>query len=266
MHEQDGPEPTGDDTVSKADGEARETGGSEALPLFYREPQPLHRALHGGKGVKDPADFGFAAGAHAVVLHAEEFRLAATHYPIVFADDDATMALAVLGYREGRNAFVDAAGRWAAQTYIPAYVRRYPFATGPGATADEPLLYIDAGSDLIVDLAAAPGAQALFEDGEPSARTKQALELCSAFQRQAPITGAFVAAVKAHGLLESKEVSLDLPSGGRQRLTGLRIIEEARFNALPDDVFLDWRRNGWVALVYWHWASMDNFRRLVERS
>ncbi len=58
---------------------------------------------------------------------------------------------------------------------------------------------------------------------------------------------------------------LDLPSGGTQLLTGLRVIEEDKFNALPDQAILEWRRQGWLPLVYWHWASMDNFFRLVRR-
>lgn len=266
QQEQDGPRSGDGADTPKAATEAAAEAGQAALPLFYKEPQPLHGAVHGGKGLRQPGDYRFAAKAHAVVVHAQEFRLAAAHYPIVFADDDSSMSLAVLGYREGHNVFVDEAGRWAPGTYIPSYVRRYPFASGQGAKSDEAILYIDAASDLLVDLEADPTAQPLFAGGEPSEHTKRALEFCAAFQRQVPGTNAFVEAVKARELLQSREVKLDLPSGGNQLLTGLRIIEEEKFNALPDDVFLEWRRRGWVALVYWHWASMDNFRRMLERA
>ncbi len=239
-----------------------------ALPLFYRAPEPVHEQRFGGKGLRKEGDFHFAAKAHAVAVHMQEFRFAAAHYPIVFSDDAAVMPLAVLGYREGRNLFVDAQGKWAEGAYVPAYVRRYPFVIGRGAKPEEPILYLDRDSDMLVDMASEADSgsevEPLFVEGGPSERVKRALEFCGAFQRQTPLTQAFVDAIEKHSLLETKEIRLDLPKGQQQLLTGLRIIDEAKFNALPDEEFLSWRRQGWVAAVYWHWASMDNFRRMVR--
>lgn len=257
----DGPDPGAEGAAA-----APAQGPEPTKPLFYQNPQPLQAAAHATKGLRQPGDYRFAARTHAVVLHAEEFRLAAAHYPIVFADDESAMPLAVLGLRDGQNLFVDEAGQWAPDTYVPAYVRRYPFVSGRGSKPDEVILYVDTASDLFVDLAEEPGAAPFFVDGEPSERTKQVLEFCAAFQQQVPATNAFVAAVKEHDLLTAKEIRLDLPAGGQQLLTGLRLIEETKFKALPDEVFLEWRRRGWVPLVYWHWASMDNVRRLLART
>ena len=234
-------------------------------PLFYKDPHPIHATRHAGKGLKKAENFGFAKEAHAVALHTQEFRLAAASYPIVFTDEDPPMPLAVLGVREGENLFVDEKGQWAAGTYVPAYVRRYPFATGQGVQEGEQILYVDEACERIVDREADPDAEPLFVDGEPSERTEQIREFCAAFQQQAPVTIAFTEEIKKRDLLASKEIRLDLPGGGSQLLTGLRILEEDKFNALPDDVFLEWRRNGWLPLVYWHWVSMDNFLRLLQR-
>ncbi len=234
-------------------------------PLFYQDPHPIHAARHAGKGLKKAESFGFAKEAHAVALHTQEFRLAAASYPIVFADEDLPMPLAILGIREGENLFVDEKGQWAAGTYLPAYVRRYPFATGQGAQEGEQILYLDEASERIVDCEAEPDAEPLFVDGEPGERTEQIREFCAAFQQQAPVTIAFSEEIEKRDLLTSKEIRLDLPGGGSQLLTGLRILEEEKFNALPDDVFLEWRRCGWLPLVYWHWISMDNFSRLLQR-
>ena len=43
-----------------------------------------------------------------------------------------------------------------------------------------------------------------------------------------------------------------------------RAIDEDRFNALPDDVFLDWRRRGWLALAYAHLMSMRRWQGLAN--
>ena len=252
---------------AKEQAQAQAQGQAKApLPLFYRSPQPLYEQLFGDKGLRKPGDYGFAAKAHAVALHLQEFRLAATHYPIVFSDEAVPAPLAVLGLQQGRNLFVDAEGGWAEDVYIPAYVRRYPFVVGQGAKPEEPILYLDQESELVVDLEAVPEADPLFEGGSPSARTKEALEFCTAFQRQVPLTQAFLDALGEHGLLERKEVRVGLPGTEQpQVLSGLQIVDETKFNALSDEVFLDWRQRGWIAAVYWHWASMDNFQRLAAR-
>ena len=234
------------------------------MPLFYLAPEPLNEQRFGGKGVRKAGDFRFAAKAHAMPLHLQEFRFAAAHYPIIFSDDESATPLAIMGLSEGRNLFIDAEGRWKEGTYVPAYARRYPFVTGQGPNPGEQLLYLDAGSDMVVDLAQAPDADPLFEHGGPAPRTKEALDLCSAFQQQAPLTQAFLEALLKHELLEGKEVRLDLPGGKQQVLTGLRLIDEAKFNALPDEVFLEWRKHGWLAAAYWHWASMDNLHRYTR--
>lgn len=234
-------------------------------PLFYKDPHPIHAVRHAGKGLKKAENYEFAKEAHAVALHTQEFRLAAASYPIVFTDEDPPMPLAILGIKTGENLFVDEKGQWAAGTYVPAYVRRYPFATGQGAQQGEQILYVDEASERIVDCEADSDAEPLFVDGEPSERTEQIREFCAAFQQQAPVTIAFTEEIQKRNLLASKEIRLDLPGGGSQLLTGLRILEEEKFNALPDDVFLEWRQNGWLPLIYWHWISMDNFLRLLQR-
>jgi len=253
----------------EAAGDEPQEGGTEGpqipLPLFYKNPQPIHNVRHAGKALKKPTDFSFARAAHAVAIHTQEFRAAATSYPIVFADEDPPMPLAILGIRDGENLFIDENGRWTPGTYIPSYVRRYPFATGQSVKEGEQILYVDEASDRIVDCEADPDVEPLFVDGEPSERTKKIREFCAAFQQQAPVTVAFVEEVKRRDLLGSKEIRLDLPGGDSQLLTGLRVVVEEKFNALPDDVILEWRRQGWLPLVYWHWASMDNFLRILQR-
>ncbi len=237
---------------------------SANMPLFYQKPEPLSASAHGGKGLRRPSDSRFAATSHAVVLHAEEFRVACAYYPIVFAGDDSAVPIAILGHDQGRNFFVDATGNWARDVYVPAYVRRYPFIHGRGAKDGDVVLYIDVASDLVVDMAENPDAEPLFVDGQPSERAKNAMDFCMAFQGQAPTTSAFVDAVKSGDMLEQRNVKVGLPGGTQRQLKGLRVISEKALNALSDAAWLEWRRRGWVSLVHWHWASLDNFARMSK--
>jgi hypothetical protein len=50
------------------------------------------------------------------------------------------------------------------------------------------------------------------------------------------------------------------PTARACRSIVFRIIDEARFDALPDSTFLTWRRRGWLGLVYAHFPSMRRWQ------
>ena len=106
--------------------------------------------------------------------------------------------------------------------------------------------------------------QPMFNNGEPSEFAKNALQFCSAYQGQHTFTLEFTAALDKYGLLTENRASASLASGAQLSLSGFRVIDEQKFMALPDDVYLDWRQRGWVPLVYCHLLSMGNWQTLVE--
>ncbi|MFC7379185.1 SapC family protein [Brevundimonas sp. GCM10030266] len=229
------------------------------LPLFYRDPQPLNAAQHAGWRLAD-GDAAFAAQTPFVPVVVGELAAAARCYPIVFAGGDG-QPVAVLGL-EQRNLFV-AEGRWAEGVYAPAYVRRYPFGFIRTVNPDGFALAIDAGSERV--LREGEGGVALFEDGQPSALTKQALQFCDAFQADAAATRAFAEALTASGLLIDRRADATLPDGRKLGLDGFRIVDAEKFAALPDETVVDWHRKGWLALVHFHLASLERFSVLLDR-
>jgi SapC len=48
-------------------------------------------------------------------------------------------------------------------------------------------------------------------------------------------------------------------------LAGFKVIDEARFTKLPDATFMQWRRKGWLPLVYAHFFSIGAWSGLVDR-
>ena len=179
--------------------------------------------------------------------------MAARYYPIVFSTDEAPASMAVLGLEAGQNLFVDEAGTWAAGFYIPAYVRRYPFI----------FMEHDGGTQwtLCVDEA----ASAVRTDGEASAVTNQALEFCTAFQREATATRALAAALAEAKLLEARTVNFKHDNGTTRQVAGFQIVDEAKFNALADEVVLDWRKRGFLAAIYAQLFSAGAWAGLAAR-
>lgn len=242
-------------TPSSPSGETTPAG----LPLFYREPQPLNSSIHADWRLKQ-GDASFAGEAPYVPIVIGELAAAARDYPIVFAADDA-QPIAVLGL-ERRNLFVTD-GRWSQDAYVPAYVRRYPFGFIATVNPDGFALAIDAGSDRVVQ--SGDEGAALFEDGKPSELTRQALSFCDAFGREADATRLFATALKEKNLLIDRRADATLPDGRKLGLDGFQIVDAEKFAKLDDETALAWHRQGLLALVHFHLASLERFSNLLNR-
>jgi hypothetical protein len=106
---------------------------------------------------------------------------------------------------------------------------------------------------------------ALFENGAPSALTKQVLEFCAAFGREVDLTALFTTALKEKDLLIDRRADATLPDGRKLGLDGFQIVDAEKFNALDDETVVAWHRQGILALVHFHLASLDRFRALLDR-
>jgi hypothetical protein len=232
------------------------------LPVFYRQPRPVNTTLDAKHSLKAANGFAFAGSTNSLVVNAVELPFAMRSYPIVFTTSEPRAAVAVLGLSDGENLFVGENGAWAENCYIPAYARRYPFILMEQPGSSELLLCLDPSSGLVVEGEERP----LFQNGKPSKLVQDALAFCREFHAQHLATMEFVRALASHNLLTPNEARVTLNSGQQMTLRGFEIIDETKFNALADEVFLDWRRRGWLHLVYCQLMSMANWARLVDLS
>ena len=227
-------------------------------PLFYRRPELLTPASHGNLRVRS-GGYGFASEANAVPLAIIEFGAAMRNYPIVFAAGD-NYPVALLGL-DRANRFVTE-GAWADDAYIPAYVRRYPFVFVDRAD-DTFVLAIDRDADNVVN--GGVEGQALFANGEPTDMVRGIMDFCRDFHGAHIQTDHFVAGLAEQDLLVPQHADAKLPSGRAMVLSGFKVVDRQKFEALPDDVILDWHRKGWLALIHFHLLSLDRFAGLLER-
>jgi hypothetical protein len=228
------------------------------MPLFYRTPELLTATQHGDLRIK-PGGYGFARQANALPLAVIEFGAAMRHYPIVFAAGD-NYPVAVLGL-DRTNCFVSGE-EWEAFAYIPAYARRYPFVFADRAD-DSFVLAIDRGADNVV--AGGEEGEPLFLDGKPTEIVNNFMAFCRDFLGAHLQTDAFVDALATQDLLVQQQADAKLPSGRAKTLSGFKVVDRQKFEALPDDVVLSWHRKGWLALIHFHLLSLDRFADLLAR-
>lgn len=236
-----------------------DTAPAAGSPLFYSRPVPLQSDVHADLRIL-PGKLDFAAKSNAIPLVVGEFSLALHHFPILFAGP-AAVPMAALGVTDD-NLFVTD-GKWEADSYIPAYVRRHPFIFIDTDGSQNFVLGIDEDSDRVVS--GGEEGDALFVDGKPSELLQQAMDFCGRFTGEHDHTQAFSAALVEQDLLVVRNANVRLQNGRELTLQGFSVVDVEKFQKLPDAVVLDWHGKGWLGLVHQHLMSLSRFGELSRR-
>jgi hypothetical protein len=232
--------------------------------LFYEEAVPINTDRHMDWSVEPGEDFAFARITNAVPLTCVEFSRAWRDYPIVFAEAGAeTAPMALLGIEERQNIFISPHGRWDA-SYIPAFVRRYPFVFATADGGDNFTVCID---ERFAGWNQEGRGQKLFgPEGEESDYLKTAVKFLSEYQRQYQITRAFASKLEALELLEPMEAKVERAGGRNISLTGFKVIKREALKSLDAEILHELIQSDYLEMVYLHIHSLDRFQDLVQRA
>ncbi|MGB4107998.1 MAG: SapC family protein [Alphaproteobacteria bacterium] len=242
-----------------AKGEQPRTGN--VLPLFYKKPTPLDAKAHANLSLRKNFGFNFAEDVNAVPVNLIEMPQICHFYPIAFGPDENATPVAILGLRDNENLFFDKkTGRWEDATYIPAYIRRYPFIFSELPGKDQLSLCVDMSDDIVEKSDTQPFFTA---DGKPSQLAQNALEFCKSYHAAAQQTQEFSKALAKSGLLVQREAQINVAGNRRINFSGFRIVDEQKLADMDDKTFLEWRTKGWLPFVYAHLFSGAQWQRLT---
>lgn len=229
---------------------------------MFKKLVPLNKGTHAKTKVKPIDSFGFAKPFHIASLMVHEFARAASVYPIVFLEDkehDEFKAVVMLGLEAGENLFIDDAGTWKA-SYVPAIIRRYPFALARNADQPEQFtVCIDEESAVV----SKEEGQALFDDsGEPTQVVENVKRYLGEMHQLELFTKAFTRFLAENNLFTP--LSMRVRYGGQIRnVTGCYVVNEERLNNLSDAKFLDLREKRYLAPIFSHLTSLAQLERLA---
>ena len=228
-----------------------------AMPMFYKNPVPIEPQRHATAGLRERSDFRFAADTNAVPLTAAEIVHAARTYPIVFSAAAPTVPFAVVGLRDHENLFVDAAGTWREDAYIPAYVRRYPFIFSEVPDSDRLVLCIDEAAE---HFETASSSRPFFAaDGKPVDALQRAFKFNETFQVHFAETRRFGEWLDQNKMLEDRMAKADLGGGQSFTLRGFRLLNPERLQTMEDAVVLELHKKNWLPLLHFHLQSLNNW-------
>jgi len=230
--------------------------------LYYDKPVLLNRDKHRHGRIRPTPGFAFARNANSLYLAGVEFNEACKEYAIVFIrqKDGKVAPVVMLGLRNRENLFVDNEDRWTA-SYVPAFVRRYPFVLAelPGQQMG---VCIDEAFAGLNDTEGEP----LFDDkGGNTPFLQNALEFLQRYQVEYLRTEAFCKHLADAGLLTEMSAKADLVDGRKFSVAGLLVVDEKKLGALPDEKVVALFRSGELHLISMHLLSLSNLSRLVDR-
>ncbi len=231
-------------------------------PLYYVNPEPLSSERHGSWRLKG-GNAKFTGASIGVPVVIGEFVDVSRHYPILFAAGDDNGPVALTGLVD-RNVFLRD-DQWEEKLYVPAYIRRYPFALG--GVQDDPdrlVLAIDADSEFLVKEGS--DGIALFDNGQPSQFTKEAMSFCENWQRESMMTMEFRKALREKDLLVPRRVDGTLANDKKFAVDGFEIIDQQKLTDLDAETVVAWHRRGWLASAYFHLASLARINDLILRA
>jgi hypothetical protein len=228
---------------------------------MFKSLVPVNKARHEGKKIKQVEGFGFAADFHIASIMVHEFARAASLYPVVFLEDkeqDSFRPVVLMGMDAGENLFVGANGKWQA-SYVPAIIRRYPFALASAGEEGKFTVCIDEGSDLISDTDGLP----LFnEQGEPAEALENVKRYLGELQQMDAFTNEFCKYMVAHNMLTPLNMRVQ-QADQVKNINGCYVINEERLNGLSVDGFMELRDKRYLPAVYAHLLSLAQIERLM---
>ncbi len=232
--------------------------------LIYEKLVPVNRDQHKSLKIKPSASLlSFARELNSMLLATTELPMAALDYPCVFVGSEGQHTLvAVVGLRDKDNLFLDDAGRWEPGCYVPAFVRRYPFVLAETQPNSEELTVC---LDEAFEGFNTQEGEALFDaDGKDTAYLTQLQQFLLDFHNDMGRTTQFCQQLESLGLLVERNIDFNL---GEQRLTlnGIKVVDEAKLRALPEETILKLFQTGALGFIHAHLLSLNNVNQLGAR-
>ena len=229
---------------------------------MFNKVVPVNKDVHARTRIKEITTFEFASKFHVAYLTMHEFTRAAAIFPIVFLEDkekDEFRPVALLGLNPGQNLFVDPHGKWQA-SYVPAIIRRYPFALTPRGDDGQYIVCIDEASSLVSQT---EGAALFDEKGEPTQVIENVKRYLSELQQMDVLTRGFCAFLKEQNMFTP--LNLRVRDNAKvKNISGCYVINEERLNNLSDERFLDIKNKRYLPALYAHLISLAQTERLVK--
>ncbi|BFM22191.1 SapC family protein [Gilvimarinus japonicus] len=192
-----------------------------------------------------------------------EFRHLQPHYPILFQkvrDTDRFIAVALFGFEEGENLFLEDSG-WGA-SYVPLMIQRQPFQIGFQNKEDgvERVLHIDMSSPRV---STSEGSNLFSDHGEPTEFLDYMASALETIHLWAEQGDDFDKVLSGYDLLEPVTFDITLETGRQAQMLGFYTINEDVLAKLSGEALGELNEKGYLMPIYMAIGSLGNIKKLI---
>lgn len=226
----------------------------------------LDNVAHKDLKVRTGYSAEFGDSINSVMVFPTEFVHVQREYPILFRKDSAghMQAMALLGLDPDENLFLQG-NSWNAR-YVPALLARGPFLIGfkqneAGETINEIVTHVDLDHPRI---STTEGEPIFKSQGGNSPYLDRANRLLHLIHRGMGAVGPMFAAFEEAGLLESRDIEIQLDDRTKYQLPGFLTINEARLAKLDGAQLEKLNKTGFLHFALFALASLGNINWIIE--
>ncbi|HIV72294.1 MAG TPA: SapC family protein [Candidatus Aquabacterium excrementipullorum] len=231
--------------------------------LMYERLTPVNRDQHRSLRVKASGQhLSFARETNSLLLAVTELPLAALDLPCVFvASGDQHTMVAVVGLRDKENLYIDPEGRWDPHSYLPAFIRRYPFVLAEQPGTEQLTVCVDEAFD---GLNPSDGEALFTPEGKDTPYLQQLQKFLLDFHNDMQRTTLFAKRLNELGLLVERNIDFKL---GEQHLNlnGFKVVDEDKLRQLAPEVVQELFTSGALGWIHAHLLSLNNVSKLGTR-
>lgn len=227
---------------------------------MYKNLVVLDKEQHKSLKLNPLESLSFAKDVDFMPVVANEVSLVGAAFPVVFTADE-TPSLVSLVSLGGGSLAINEDGKWIT-SYVPAYLRKYPFALA--STQENPeqkVILID--EDSLV-FSKTKGKQLFKKDSSHSEVLSNAINFLTAYENESVVTNNVAKVIADSGILEDREISVGEGEEKKVLVEGFKVVNREKLNELSDDILADWVRKGIISLIDAHLKSLDNIQTLFN--
>ncbi|WP_074381481.1 SapC family protein [Bartonella doshiae] len=237
------------------------------IMLFYKDIIPINKVSHKNLKFSPPNDMSFAKDTHWVPLASSEYFQAALDYPILFmcAEDEQKKkhytSAALVGLSNDENDYISSDKSWKRNTYLPAFVRRYPFVLAQLQDDKELSVCFDPQSGMFNEVS---GTELFNSDGSISPFMEERIRFLESFKIAMEKTAEFIDALVAMDLLSQKSINVKNDKGLSAQLENFWVVDEEKLNKLSASQLAKLHKNGFLGLIFAHLMSTHNLLKILS--
>ena len=226
----------------------------------------LDNVTHQNLKVKTGYSAEFGDSINSVMVFPTEFVHVQREYPILFRKDPngQLQAIALLGFDRDENLFLQG-DAWKAR-YVPALLARGPFLIGfrqneAGETINEMVTHVDLDHPRISET---EGEPVFKSQGGNSPYLERANRVLKLIHRGMGAVAPMFAAFEEFGLLEARDIEIQLDDRTKYQVPGFLTISEASLVKLDGAQLEKLNKTGFLHFALFALASLGNINWLIE--